>query len=112
MRRPCLTGVQALDRPPTRTSAYVNKNDDLSFNPLDLLTTALGYGQTIWSKVNSLSLLDALPLIDLTFLLEEHIQSLIEVCNYSNFLHDTNDNLIILLSQFYQSEELSAPFSK
>ena len=112
MRRPCLTGVQALDRPPIQTNANVYKNDKSSFNPLDLLTTALGYGQTIWSKVNSLPLLDALPLIDLTFLLEEHIQSLIEVCNYSNFLHNTNDNLIILLSQFYQSEELSAPFSK
>jgi len=57
-------------------------------------------------------LLDALPLIDLTFLLEEHIQSLIEVCNYSYLLNDTNDNLIILLSNFYQSEELSAPVSK
>jgi hypothetical protein len=112
MRRPCLTGVQALDRSPSRTSVYGYKNDELSFNPLNLLTTALGYGQTIWSKVNSLPLLDALPLIDLTFLLEEHIQSLIEVCNYSNFLHDTNDNLIILLSKFYQSEELSAPVSK
>jgi len=82
------------------------------FNPFQSLLTALGYSKSIWCKVNSLPLSDALPLIDLTFLLKEHIQMLVALCTWSNLFHTRDHSAISILSKFYQTTELSIPLSK
>jgi len=74
--------------------------------------TTLGYGKSIWTKVNKIPVSEALPLIDLTFLLEEHIQTLIELCDLKTWYQDTECSEILNLIKFYQKEELSVHPSK
>jgi hypothetical protein len=73
---------------------------------------ALGYGSSIWSKVNSLPLTEALPLADLTILLGEHIQTLIALCKLNVTSKEADDCIISDLSKFYQAEEIPTPNSK
>lgn len=78
----------------------VNKIPSRSFNPFDSLQIALGYGKSLWTKVKSLPLADALPLIDLTFLLEEHIQTLVTLYTFKTSTHNPDDSIISDLCEF------------
>jgi len=89
----------------------VYKNEQTKFNPFNLLMTALGYGESIWTKVNLLSSTEAIPLITLTIILEEHIQTLCSLCELDKSSHEI-DNRLSKLSKFYNEEELSIPISK
>jgi hypothetical protein len=106
MRRPSSTGAATQ----ATTSQYVSKatykNGSPSFNPFNYLETALGYGKAVWSKVQALPLSEALPLLDLTFLLEEHIESLFELCQLNTPCDAENNVEISTLSSFYQVPEL------
>ena len=83
------------------------KNNNSPFNLLNLLMTALGCGKTIWTKVDDLPLSEALPLVDLTFLLDEHIKNLTALCALDYTSLDNSDGSIISdLLSFYKREEL------
>jgi hypothetical protein len=112
MRRPGSTGAASQQPALVSPIAVVNKNEQNKFNPLNSLMTTLGYGKSIWTKVNKIPVSEALPLIDLTFLLEEHIQTLIELCNLKAWYQDTECSEILNLIEFYQKEELSVQPSK
>jgi hypothetical protein len=113
MRRPYSMGVAAHGTRVLHDHEVLNKNGSPSFNPLKLLMTALGYGKSIWAKVNDLPLSDALPIVDLIFLLEEHIQNLITLCKLDYTSSNASDDSIISdLLHFYNRKELPMQSNK
>jgi hypothetical protein len=113
MRRPYSMGVAAHGTRVLHDHEVLNKNGSPSFNPLKLLMTALGYGKSIWAKVNDLPLSDALPIVDLIFLLEEHIQNLITLCKLDYTSSNASDDSIISdLLHFYNRKELPTQSNK
>lgn len=107
MRRPGPTDALTHRADPLQDHGLPYKNEFPSFNPFQSLLDALGYGQAIWTKVTSLPPPDALQLMDLTFLIDEHIQNLLTLCNLdypvSSF---TNGRIISDLQNFYNRSEL------
>jgi len=106
MRRPSPTGAATQATTNQYESKAKDTNGSPSFNPFNYLETALGYGKAVWSKVQALPLSEALPLLDLTFLLEEHIESLFEICQLNTSRDAENNVEISTLSSFYQGPEL------
>jgi hypothetical protein len=111
MRQPLPTRAAAYSTPQRSANEGTYKNGNGIFSPIESLMTALGYGKTIWTKVNNLPLLDALPLIDLTFLLEEHIQNLYELCKFDSKF-PTDDSILLDLHEFYTKQELTQQLNK
>jgi hypothetical protein len=67
----------------------------------------LGYGISIWSRLSTISSVDDLPLVDFTFLLEEHIQSLFHLCKLKNLINPSTSEILRDLLHFYQADKLS-----
>ena len=113
MRQPLPTCAAANSNTKRLVNKSTYKNENAKFSPIESLMTVLGYGKTIWTKVNNLPLLEALPLIDLTFLLEEHIQNLYELCKFeTSFPPDFDGSIIPDLFEFYNKQELSRQSNK
>jgi hypothetical protein len=81
----------------TTAVQFTRMNKEM-FNPFNLLMTALGYGKSIWTKVNLLSSTEAIPLITLTIILEEHIQTLCSLCELDKSSHEVDNSLLSTLS--------------
>jgi hypothetical protein len=80
------------------------------FNPLLLLQCAVDYGEATWSTIcenkDSLSLTS---LLNLTYIIEEHIQNLVTLCSlYKDDFSHNNSTLQLLLS-FYSSPKIYTP---
>jgi hypothetical protein len=83
-----------------------------NFNPLDHLQQALESGVAIWDKINSHQLSNLGPLLGLTFLLEEHIETLTTLCMLKGILQNTSCEIIERLKSFYQGPEIQLHSSK
>jgi hypothetical protein len=75
------------------------------FNPTNLLYNAISYGEAVWSHIchrqhNNLTLL-----VNLSYIIEDHLQNLIEIYTSSN-RYSQQDPLIKSLITFYSSPEL------
>jgi hypothetical protein len=73
-------------------------------SPLDQLEYALGSGIAIWEKINSCSPSKLGPLLGLTFILEEHIESLLSLCMLRD-IKNSSCTIIERLQSFYQTIE-------
>jgi hypothetical protein len=76
------------------------------FSPLDQLKHALGSGVAVWDKITTSAPPDIGPLLGLTFILEDHIETLLELCMLQN-LKSTSCNIIERLKSFYQNDNSS-----
>jgi len=112
MRQPCPTGATVQQITTTCLSRDLYKNEGSAFNPFKSLMTALEYGKAVWSKVKTIPISEALPLLDLTFLLKEHIETLLELCSLNPSPNAVNSKEFSILSAFYQSPEVSIHHSK
>ena len=112
MRQPCPTGATVQQITNKCLSSDLYKNEGSAFNPFKSLMTALEYDKAVWSKVKTIPISEALPLLDLTFLLKEHIETLLELCSLNPSPNAVNSKEFSILSAFYQSPEVSIHHSK
>jgi hypothetical protein len=80
-------------------------------SPLDQLEYALGSGIAIWDKINSCSPSKLGPLLGLTFILEEHIESLLGFCMLQD-IKNSSCAIIEWLKSFYQTVKFTVNPSK
>jgi hypothetical protein len=81
----------------------VNCNDQLPQNlsPLKQIEQALGYGVSLWQKLQTSSKIDRPQLLMLTILLEAYTESLFELYMLNGIIHQFPCNIIRHLSDFY-----------
>jgi hypothetical protein len=77
----------------------------LNLNPLYQLEHALGSGAAVWEKLKTCGRQDLPALLGLTFILEEHIESLIELYMLKGFLDQATCSILNGSKRFYHSPE-------
>ncbi len=97
----------------------VNHNDQLpqTISPLTQIEQALGYGVSLWHKINHSSKVDRPQLLTLTFLLEAYTESLFDLYMLNGIIHKLPCNIIRRLSDFYsqtttQSTKRGSPINQ
>ncbi len=94
----------------------VNTTPQDPFNSIKLLQLALGQGHRLWSHLSQTSPSFELSQIQLAFILEDHIQSLVELSSHYPMLSTATDHqtqrTLEQLQKFYHSLELPNSPSK
>jgi hypothetical protein len=76
-----------------------------TFDPTILLYKALSYGEAVWHHIQHQQH-NITPLVNLTYIIEDHLQNLIDVYTSNDEHHNTSDPSIKSLITFYSSPEL------
>lgn len=78
------------------------------FDPFILLNKAITYGEAVWSHIQVKNLSHTTPLLNLSYIIEDHLQNLIELCSTAANLHlHKNDSILTSLTAFYSAPILS-----
>jgi hypothetical protein len=90
------------------TNPLTTNHTTSTYDPIQLIYNAVSYGETVWNNVHTA--LYATDLINLTYIIEEHLQNLITLCSeYNKHHHSLSDPLISTLNRFYSAPELHVP---
>jgi hypothetical protein len=93
-------GPSATPAPPS-----THQSQERAFNPTNLLYNAISYGEAVWSHIRHQQNQNLTPLVNLSYILEDHLQNLIEICS-SLKCYSPSDPLIQSLITFYSSPAL------
>ena len=88
--------------PSTPTPPYQSPRN--AFDPISLLYNAISYGEAVWSHIHN-SAVCATPLVNLSYIIEDQLQTLIEFCTSPPF-NIPSDPIILSLIKFYTAPEL------
>jgi hypothetical protein len=78
------------------------------FNPIKLLNVALSNRQAVWSTIPNATSSNLIHLLNLTFIIEDHIQTLITLAaNQTDYHCVKNIEYLTHLQTFYSSTELN-----
>jgi hypothetical protein len=90
---------------------HPKKTQRTSFNPLQLLQKAINYGEDTWYAITkhreSGQILTTL--LNLTYIIEEHIQNLVYLCSQSKVNQGQNNYTLQRLQSFYSSPKIFDP---
>ncbi len=87
---------------PTRPSPHPKER---VFNPINLLHKAISYGEAVWQHTQHQQQHNITPLLNLSYIIEDHLQNLIEIVSTNATQNNTIDSSISSLITFYSSPE-------
>ncbi len=81
-----------------------------NFHPINLLHKAISYGDAVWQQMYTRlpQNINITPLLNLSIIIEDHLQNLVELCTSSDkYYKYPIDPIIKSLFEFYSTQELS-----